>query len=121
MVQPIVFDDAANVIRACLTGDVTSMELLELLDCLNDYRSAERCNKILIDVSGVLKTPGVAGLYEFAGSLSYDVYVALTVNSNNNADFMFLENTALNRGRNLRLFRDEQDALSWLNASAKTI
>ena len=123
MTQHIVFDDALNLIRVAVAGEMTLAEKPDLLDAIldaiNAIKSEHDCNKVLMDVSAVEKTPGVTSFYEFAGRLPFDIYIALMVDSNDNADFQFLENTSLNRGRNVRCFRDEQQALSWLNASNK--
>jgi hypothetical protein len=121
MTQKIVYDDAVDVIRVAVEGEMTLDGKPDLVDTFARLKSEYSCNRILMNLSKVKKTPSVTHLYEFAGKLPFDLYIGLMVGSNNNADFIFLENTSMNRGRNVRIFVDEEQALSWLNASGKLL
>jgi len=103
-----------------VTGLITRENSLEFTEAANRLLHAANVHRLLTDVRNASNALGVLGNYSYAydsmGSLNLrkDVCSAVLVDKDDRSHD-FLETVALNAGYTVRIFRDEEAAISWLN------
>ncbi|MFO7680269.1 MAG: STAS/SEC14 domain-containing protein [Chloroflexota bacterium] len=103
-----------------VTGLITRENALEFAEASNQLIHAANVKRLLTDVRNASNALGVLGNYSYAyesmGNLSLrkDVRSAILVDKDDRSHD-FLETVALNAGYTVRIFRDEEAAISWLS------
>ena len=76
------------------------------------------CRRLLVDASASTTQMSVVDDYDFTAQLSdfsrYQATIAMVGNPQEQEQNQFVENVARNRGLNLRLFDNRDDAVHWL-------
>jgi hypothetical protein len=103
-----------------VTGVITEENALEFTEASNQLIHAANVRRLLTDVRNASNKLDVLENYSYAydsmGDLNLrkDIRTAILVDKNDRShDFM--ETVALNAGYNVRIFRDKEAAISWLN------
>ncbi len=114
MPEEVSYDHDADLIRIRVWGD----------DPIEDWISSRRqvvrlhethgTSMLLVDVREQESAPAVLDIFDFAEDWPQDIRAAILVGENTVDDIAFLETAAINRGKEMRLFYDEGEALGWL-------
>lgn len=113
--------DQPRAVRGSATGPMGLAAVKQFATELLTEAARQGLHRILIDDRDMmpqLSTLEIHGLPEILARLglcSHDqIAIVYSGNSPKAADYRFLENTALNRGFDVRLFTRMEDALGWL-------
>ena len=114
--------DDPTVIEVVYAGVVTAETLAEVPAAALALAREHDVWHVLTDCSEMTSDPSIFSLYDLAALLSqlgvaarYREAVVLSTTSERDG-FEFYENTMVNRGLEVRCFRDRRDALVWLCA-----
>jgi hypothetical protein len=72
--------------------------------------------RVVVDLQDVTDAPPTLDIYQFASELPIQLHIAMVCDSELQEDLKFLETVAMNRGRRIKLFANEADALGWLRS-----
>ena len=118
-----IFNEDENIIETRLTGDITNKDVLDFIDNMIELTIKNDCLSWIVDYTNArykLSTMQIFDLpnevfkkMELLGNKKYHVKRAI-VRVNDNDDFAFLENVANNRGQNLLVFNNRDEAKKWL-------
>jgi len=72
------------------------------------------CQRVLVDVREQNSTPSTLEILEFGKHLPYGIQFAIVATAKTHEPHYFLETVGRNRGKDITLFNDYDDALSWL-------
>lgn len=103
-----------------ITGLITQENSLEFTEASNQLLHAANVKRLLTDVRNASNTLNVFGNYSYAYesmanlNLRKDIRSAVLVDKDDSSHD-FVETVALNAGYNVRIFHDEEAAISWLN------
>ena len=123
MAQDITFEEKGDYIRIEVSGDRVKGE--ETKDTFITWsKVADKCRETGIsNVLAILKLSGhfpgyisfntVRKAHEFGWSRSFSLAIVNT-NEDSRKDNLFTEYVAINRGYNMKVFDNEQDATIWL-------
>ena len=102
-----------------ISGDFTPTAAKHAVDALADRCSKEQCYKVLFDCRSVLGEMPGPDRYELAqyGArvLGPKIKSAMLAREDQISPDRFFENVAVNRGLNLKVFSDINEAVGWLN------
>lgn len=114
MPEEVSYDRAADLIRIRVWGD----------DPIEDWQSSKQAvvrlhethgtSMLLVDAREQQTAPSLTDIFDFAEDWPQDIRAAILVGENTTDDIAFLETAAVNRGKEIHLFYDESEALSWL-------
>ncbi|NTW48334.1 MAG: hypothetical protein HGB19_01100 [Chlorobiales bacterium] len=116
------FNEEINAIETVYSGTLTINDLHENLKKTMDLSHKHRVTRFLADCTGMSPGGSVLNIYEFAKQLENipEVYrlkeaIILPVLPDSAKDLTFFETTARNRGLNVRIFGNREDAITWLS------
>lgn len=115
MPDEVTFREDLGIIEVRAYGEITIEQLEQTQDTIMRMIREHKVNRILVDAREVEKMPEVGGLYFFAGDLPPGDRAALLVSKSTPDETAFLESVAQNRGIQLKLFDNRDDALRWLD------
>lgn len=102
-------------------GEYNFKQVLDMLKEINRVIAEENAGKVLVYFQNVAHEVTMTDRFNLAvqgaASLRSSVHIACVFNTKT-LD-RFAENVAVNRGLNVRLFNDMQEALAWLNVENK--
>ena len=118
MPYDVKFVEDGNYVSGTMTGDITETDLKSIRSEMNDLLNAHSCVRLLVDASGGTNKQSFMTDFEFTAQhrteLPPGTSHAVVIRSDQKEHMQFVENVAQNRGVNLRLFLDRNEAISWL-------
>lgn len=118
------YNEDENIIETRLRDDITNKDVLEFIDKMIQLTTDHECLSWIVDYTNArykLSTMQIFDLptkvfkkMDLLGDKKYHIKRAI-IRVNDNDDFAFLENVANNRGQNLLVFNNRDDAKKWLN------
>ncbi len=118
MPEKISYDEKAKIIKVISIGDITYAEWIDSLSKIKEISNTYNCNKVLVDISQQTSTPNTLDLYSFGKELPENLRYAIVSHVDISRDHEFLKTVAVNRDKIISLFRDQNDAIAWLNRQA---
>ncbi len=109
-----------------VTGLITQENALKFTEASNQFLRAANVKRLLTDVRNASNELGVVQNYSYAYQsmeslgLRKDIRAAILVDKDDSSHD-FIETVALNAGYNVRIFRDEEAANSWLSEDMPTM
>ena len=70
--------------------------------------------QLLVDVSELETAPPILDIFDFGQAWPHTIRAAILFGEKTNKDLQFVETVAVNRGKQMRIFYDEDEALLWL-------
>jgi hypothetical protein len=120
------YNEDEGIIETRLTDDITNKDVLRFIDDMIQLTIKYDCFAWLVDYTNArykLSTMQIFDLptevfkkMDMLGDKKYRIKRAI-IRINDNADFAFLENVANNRGQNLLVFSNRNEAKKWLKAA----
>ncbi len=119
------YDENEGIIETRLTDDITHKDVLDFVDEMINLTKRHDCLSWIVDYTNArykLNTIEIFDLpnevfrrMDLLGSKKFYIKRAI-IRINDNSDFAFLEDVASNRGQNLRVFMNRDEAKRWLKA-----
>lgn len=117
------YNEADDIIETKLTEEISNKDVLKFIDDMIQLTIQHNCTSWIVDYTNArykLSTMQIFDLptvvfkkMDLLGDKKYRIKRAI-IRVNDNADFAFLENVANNRGQNLLVFSDRNEAKKWL-------
>jgi hypothetical protein len=107
-----------GTLRAVVSGRTSLAHAASIAQDIADQASLQSVKQLLIDVRKLFGRVGTLGTMLGPQGEMAGCRVAVLDVSNNDPYYVFSENAARMRGRELRYFYDPAEALRWLGASA---
>ena len=79
---------------------------------------AHGTNSLLVDVREQTSAAPLFDLFDFGDTWPTAVQVAILVSATTPEDVLFLETAAMQRGKRMRVFFSETEALAWLDGAS---
>ncbi len=115
MGREVTYDANSRLMRVRVWGDdhihdwlATKVELLQL-------HEAKGANILLVDVREQETSPPLFDILDFGDAWTTAIRVAIVVSRTTPKDMMYLEAVAGQRGKPIRVFFGEPEALAWLD------
>jgi len=118
------YNEDENIVETRLSDDITNKDVLDFIDKMIQLTTEHECFSWMVDYTSArykLSTMQIFDLpaevfkrMDSLGTRKFHIKRAI-VRVNDNEDFAFLENVANNRGQNLLVFSNREDAKKWLN------
>jgi len=118
------YNEDENIIETRLSEDITNKDVLDFIEKMIELTTKHECFSWIVDYTNArykLSTMQIFDLptevfkrMDLLGNKKYHIKRAI-IRVNDNEDFAFLENVANNRGQNLLVFSNRDDAKKWLN------
>jgi hypothetical protein len=117
---------ASKLLRVEVTGDFSRAEALETIDPTLEVLIQHSLRKVLVDIRQVKGNPSTMDRYAFSVALAEKFNKACTSGADASTRFGFVgkepmvekdrfgETVAVNRGLNLKVMEDMDEALQWL-------
>jgi hypothetical protein len=120
------YNEENSIIETRLTESITNKDVLKFIDDMIQLTLKHDCILWIVDYTNArykLSTMQIFDLpaevfkkMDLLGDKKYHIKRAI-IRINDNADFAFLENVANNRGQNLLVFSDRNEAKKWLKGN----
>ena len=118
MAYEISFDEKNEILSLSHFGDYDMQELGEGRAKVTDELKQRKTTRLLVDTSNVNHDMSTLNHFEFTSSnvkfIPVGVAIALVINPKFQSDGKFVENVAVNRGINMKVFFDRNTAIHWL-------
>lgn len=114
MPEEISYDRDANLIRIRVRGDDPIEDWLSSRQEVVRLHERHGASMLLVDVREQESAPAILDIFDFAEDWPQEILLAILAGENTTNDIAFLETAAMNRGKKVRLFYDEREALAWL-------
>ena len=118
------YNEDEKIIETRLSEDITNKDVLDFIEKMIELTTKHECFSWIVDYTNArykLSTMQIFDLptevfkrMDLLGNKKYHIKRAI-IRVNDNEDFAFLENVANNRGQNLLVFSNRDDAKKWLN------
>lgn len=118
------YNEDENIIETRLSEGITNKDVLDFIEKMIELTTKHECFSWIVDYTNArykLSTMQIFDLptevfkrMDLLGNKKYHIKRAI-IRVNDNEDFAFLENVANNRGQNLLVFSNRDDAKKWLN------
>ena len=111
-------NEELGIIEIHSFGEITIKEAAQSMkDCVRISKE-KNIDKVLVDASSLTKIPGIVDIFQFFSDFPKELTIALVIpqDSFTKDTFSFGENVAVNRGKNVKLFFDLNDAKEWLKS-----
>lgn len=119
MPEEVYIDKNAGVITIRSWGRVSEQEIYNSKETVKNLSEESGLNRLLVDARERTGYPGVGALYHFVGSIASNALLrqvrsAIVISEESTDESEFIENTAYNRGVNIKLFQTKEEAINWL-------
>ena len=110
------YDNELEVIRVRHHGQSDVEDFRQARDWVVRLQEEHDNVRVVVNLQEVTDAPPTLDIYQFASELPIQLHIAMVCGSELHEDLHFLETVAMNRGRRIKLFANEADALSWLRS-----
>lgn len=115
MGEELTYDSESGLIRVRVWGhDSISDMQTQRLEVIRLHK-AHGANSLLVDVRDQESAASLFDIFDFGDTWPAEVAVALWVSAKTPEDILLLETVAMQRGKEMRVFFSETEALAWLN------
>jgi len=120
----ILVSEQGKVLETRLSGDIIYREILEFVDRMIKLTMEKDTTSWIIDYTHARYRLNTLEIHDLPGEIFRRMEVLgdkkrrvkrAIIRINDVKDFSFLEAVSFNRGQNVRVFDNRQDAMSWLN------
>ncbi len=114
MPEIVEYDAKAKLIRVRAWGAGTIEDWLSSKEQVVQLHDTHGVLELLVDVRDQESTPDTLDIYDFGEGWPPRIRTAILVGDRTREEQEFLETVAFNRGKQMRVFENEADALAWL-------
>ncbi len=114
MPEKVDYDSQAKLIRVRAWGAGTIEDWLSSKEQVVRLYVQHGARQLLVDVRDQDSAPSTLDIFEFGEDWPAGIRTAILVGDQTREDQQFLETVAFNRGKQMRVFDSEEDALNWL-------
>ena len=116
MPEEVNYNDKTGLIRIRVWGDDPIEDWIASRNEVIRLHEKYAAWRLLVDVREQGTTPSVSDIFEFGENWPSEIRLAILMGEETSEDVIFLETVAINRAKQVRVFYDEEDAVSWLNS-----
>ena len=115
MSEELTYDAKSRLMRVRVWGhDSISDMQAQRLEVIK-LHEAHGSNSLLVDVRDMGSTASLFDILDFGDTWPQDVNCAILASAKTPEDILFLETVAMQRGKKMRVFFSEAEALAWLD------
>jgi len=114
MPEIVEYDAQAKLIRVRAWGTDTIGDWLSSKDQVVQHFHEHGAAQLLVDVRDQERAPDGLDIFDFGKNWPAEIRTAILVGEETREEQQFLETVATNRGKRMRAFDNEVDALEWL-------
>jgi hypothetical protein len=119
MPETVSFRKDIGVIQVVSSDRVTGTDVKATLEAIEAISERHGIRRILVDARKMTEKPSTLGMFEaLSGMAEYGIAAklrfAVVIGEDDDGVLKFGEDVAQNRGVDLRLFEDRDEAMSWL-------
>lgn len=106
-----------GIIEINSTGLVTKEDIAGSFQRARELLQAQGLNKLLVDTRQQVAMPNTSDIFDLFSNFPFEFRVALLVSDSQATGdaIAFVETVAVNRGMEMKIFKDHKKALIWLN------
>ena len=114
--HPIHVDYALGVMVVHSAADVKIEDIYDTIAKLEQIAEETGIHKALLDLRAEVSLPSMIEMFEMAKKFPKTLWIAAVLEASREIEeeVEFVETVAKNRGAPLRIFREEDEALEWL-------
>ena len=118
MPDQLTINEELGIIEVYSSGEITVEEAEQTVKKSLRIFKERNIDKVLVDATSLTKLPGTVEIFQFLSSSPPELTQALVISKDSFSEDLlsFGENVAVNRGKNVKLFFDREEALSWLKS-----
>ena len=118
MPEQLKINEELGIIEVYSFGEITVEEAEQSVKKSLRIFKERNIDKVLVDATSLTKLPGTVGIFQFFSNSPPELSQALVISRDSFSEdlFSFGENVAVNRGKNVKLFFDREEALIWLKS-----
>lgn len=120
------FSDAPNRIEVTYSGTITESDYRKAIIDFVNFNSEKKCLLVLTDLRDMVVTPSILNVYDSINlfekmGIDKKTSEALIMPENKFAadNIKFYETACQNRGYNVKIFYNKEDAINWLRSFAE--
>lgn len=114
MPEAVTYEQQSQLIRVRSWGNCTIEDWSSSQKQVLQLHKAHGAFRLLVDVREQEAAPATTDIFEFGKEWPQDIQTAILVGEETKKEQEFVETVATNRGKRMRLFEDEGEALKWL-------
>jgi hypothetical protein len=114
----VTYEADRKLMRVRAWGHDRIDDWLEAKTKLLQTHEANGASILLVDVREQETSPDLFDILDFGDSWPASIRVALLVSKNTPKDMLYLETVAMQRGKQIRVFFGDPEALAWLDGGA---
>ncbi|MGI9238450.1 MAG: hypothetical protein ACR2QZ_13700 [Woeseiaceae bacterium] len=114
MSQEITYDEDDRLIRIRVWGQVSIDDMVaSKVECMRLHEN-HGANTLIVDAREQETSAPLFDIFDFGDAWPREIRVAILAGSKTPEDLMFMETVAMQRGKIMRIFFSETEALDWL-------
>ncbi len=116
MPDEISIDKALGIVRINSYGLVSKSDIAESIAKVSRIFEVEGISKIIVDTTRQDSAPSTTSIYDLFSTFPSHLMAAILVHASQPTveDQRFIELVSMNRGKLIRLFTSEKEAMAWL-------
>ncbi len=118
MPEKVEYDAQTKLIRVRAWGAGTIEEWIASRKQVVELHNEHGAEQLLVDARDQDSAPSTLDIFDFGSDWPPRIRTAILVGERTKEDVEFLETVAFNRGKQMRVFDNEVDALNWLREQA---
>lgn len=118
MPEELTFDPSTGLVRIRAWGDETILDWTESKREIMRLHEEYNASRLFVDAREMVAAPSVLDILDFGDSWPEDVRAAIVIGKDTPEDVLFLDATATYRHKPMRIFYDENEAMTWLQGPA---
>jgi hypothetical protein len=113
-------NESEGVVEVVPSGVLTRQDMEDTRARLQRILDEKGISRVLFDTARLQSVPGTMDIIAIWSTCSRDFKTALLVTASNpiNKDIAFAETVGVNRGKRVKMFRDQEEARRWLGRSS---
>lgn len=117
MSQEITYDANSRLIRVRAWGHASISDMIASKAEIMRLHEIHGSNTLIVDAREQETGPEQFDIFEFGDAWPIEIRVAILAGSKTPEDILILETVAVQRGKSIRVFFNETQALDWLQES----
>ncbi|MGI9233882.1 MAG: hypothetical protein ACR2RD_09665 [Woeseiaceae bacterium] len=114
MSQEITYDADGRLIRITVWGQVSINDMVASRVESMRLHDIHGANTLIVDAREQETGPALFDIFDFGDAWPVAIQVAILVGRKTPEDLLFMETVAMQRGKKMRIFFSETEALDWL-------
>lgn len=121
MPEEVTYEQDTKLIRVRAWGEDTIEDWVASREQVIELHKTHGAFMLLVDVREQETVPSLLDIFDFGESWPREIRAAILADEQSSEDLTILETVATSRAKEMRVFYDEDMALSWLRAEPRDV